>query len=164
VNERAAAEPTVGHLTRVVQVRMFQLYYERLRHLDVTPGEFGVLATVSAEPGIQHGALAQALAIRGPNLTKLVDKLVREGRMERRAVKNDKRTAGHYLTDKAQAKVQRILKEGATHDERVTSSALSASERKILLKLLTKLADGLPEIAPANARPFKKRTGSRRTS
>lgn len=153
-------EPTVGHLTRVVQVRLFQLYYEKLRHLHVTPGEFGVLSIVSAQPGIRHGALAQALAIRGPNLTKLVDKLVRGGWMERRAVNNDGRTAGHYLSDNARAKVQRILEEGAAHDERVTAAALKASERKTLLRLLTKLAEALPEAASAQTKPFRKRTRS----
>ncbi|MCC6947245.1 MAG: MarR family transcriptional regulator [Bradyrhizobiaceae bacterium] len=155
----------MGQLSRLVQVRLYQLYYERLAHLDVSPGAFGVLAIVWANPGIQHGELAQALAIRGPNLTKLVDLLVRRGWMERRKVKNDGRTAGHYLTAQARAKVQSVLAEGVAHDERMTASALSAGERKTLLKLLAKLARGLAASATVDGGgAFKRRTRRKRAS
>jgi len=160
-----APEQAVGHLSRLVQVRLYQLYYERLSHLDTSPGAFGVLATVWAKPGIQHGELAQALAIRGPNLTKLVDLLVRRGWMERRKVKSDGRTAGHYVTEQARAKVQSVLAEGIAHDERVTSMALNANERKTLLRLLAKLADGLASHAAFDgSRAFRKRTRGKRSS
>lgn len=162
---KLAPEQAVGHLTRIVQVRLYQLYYERLAHLGVSPGAFGLLATVWANPGIQHGELAQALAIRGPNLTKLVDQLVREGLMERRKVKNDGRTAGHYLTERTRAKVERVLAEGVAHDARVTQTALSNRERRTLLTLLLKLADGLAELTASNSqRMFKRRTRTKRTS
>jgi DNA-binding MarR family transcriptional regulator len=160
-----APEQAVGHLIRIVQVRLYQLYYERLAHLGVSPGAFGLLATVWAQPGIQHGELAQALAIRGPNLTKLVDQLVREGLVERRTVRNDRRTAGHYLTDRARPKVERVLSEGIAHDVRITRAALSSGERRTLLKLLAKLASKLEELAASDSqRVFKKRTRTTPTS
>lgn len=162
---KLAPEQTVGHLTRLVQVRLYQLYYERLAHLGVSPGAFGVLATVWTRPGIQHGELAHVLAIRGPNLTKLVNQLVREGLLERRNVKNDGRTAGHYLSERAAMKVQHILAEGIAHDANVTLTALRANERQRLLNLLTKLANGLADLTSSNsAGAFKKRTRTKRSS
>jgi DNA-binding MarR family transcriptional regulator len=127
-----------GHLTRVVQVRLFQLYYGRLAHLRVSPGGFAALMAIHSNPGIQHGPLAHAIAARGPNLTKLVDGLVRAGWVERRAITGDKRATGHFLTPNGRAKAEAALKAGLAHDERATAG-LSAVERKTLLRLLAKL-------------------------
>lgn len=128
----------VGHLTRVVQVRLFQLYYERLRRLRVSPGAFAVLTAIRSNPGVQHGALANALAAHGPNMTKLVDKLVRAGWVERRRLDGDRRATGHYLTRKGRTKADAMLKVGLAHD-RLATSGLTGTERRTLLQLLAKL-------------------------
>ncbi|MEX2126692.1 MAG: MarR family transcriptional regulator [Xanthobacteraceae bacterium] len=140
--DASVLDTMVGHLTRVVQVRLFQLYYERLRRLRVSPGAFAVLTAIRSNPGVQHGALADALGVHGPNMTKLVDRLVREGWVERRSAANDRRTKGHYLTTTGRAKAEAVLTAGLAHDKRVSSS-LSAAERKMLLRLLAKLDRGL---------------------
>ena len=127
-----------GHLTRVVQVRLFQLYFEQLGHLGVSPGAFAVLTAISSNPGIPHGALSEVLAAHGPNVTKLVDRLVREGWVERHKLSNDRRTTGHFLTATGKAKTDAVLKAGLAHDKHATS-ALNAKERGTLLRLLAKL-------------------------
>lgn len=135
-----------GHLTRVVQVRLFQLYYERLGRMGVSPGVFGVLTALRSNPGIPHGTLSEILAVHGPNITKLIDRLVRLGWVERRKLPNDRRTTGHFLTPRGQAKADAILKTGLAHDKRATS-ALSAKERATLLRLLAKLDRALMSAA-----------------
>lgn len=127
-----------GHLTRTVQVRLFQLYYEKLKHLGVSPGAFAVISAIRSNPGIAHGALADALAAHGPNITKLVDMLVRSGWAERRNLPGDRRTTGHFLTAQGQRKADAMLKAGLAHDKYATSS-LTATERNMLLRLLAKL-------------------------
>jgi DNA-binding MarR family transcriptional regulator len=127
-----------GHLTRVVQVRLFQLYFDRLGHLGVSPGAFAVLTAISSNPGIPHGALSDVLAAHGPNVTKLVDRLVRDGWVERHKLPNDRRTTGHFLTAAGKVKTDAVLKAGLAHDKHATS-ALSAKERETLLRLLAKL-------------------------
>jgi DNA-binding MarR family transcriptional regulator len=134
----ALTDRFAGHLARVVQVRLFQLYYERLGRLGVSPGVFAALTVIRSNPGIAHGALAETLAARGPNVTKLVDKLVRDGWVERRTLPEDGRTRGHFLTPAGRAKADAIIKAGLAHDKFVTSS-LSAAERASLLQLLAKL-------------------------
>jgi DNA-binding MarR family transcriptional regulator len=136
--DTSVLDTMAGHLTRVVQVRLFQLYYERLRRLRVSPGAFAVLTAIRSNPGVQHGALADALAAHGPNMTKLVDRLVRAGWVERRRLAGDKRATGHYLTASGRAKAESILKAGLAHDELATS-ALSVVERTTLLRLLARL-------------------------
>jgi DNA-binding MarR family transcriptional regulator len=131
-------DATAGHLTRVVQVRLFQLYYEKLKHLGVSPGAFSVLAAIRSNPGIGHGALSDMLAAHGPNITILVDRLVLSGWVERHRLPGDRRTTGHFLTAPGQKKADAILKAGLAHDKSATS-ALSAKERNTLLRLLAKL-------------------------
>lgn len=134
----ALTDRFAGHLVRVVQVRLFQLYYERLGRLGVSPGAFAALSVIHSNPGVPHGALTEALAARGPNVTKLVDKLVRDGWVERRALPKDGRTRGHFLTPAGRAKAETVIKAGLAHD-RFATSALSTSERASLLRLLAKL-------------------------
>lgn len=140
--DSSALDLMVGHLVRVVQVRLFQRYYEGLGHLEVSPGAFAILVAVRTNPGVQHSTLAEALAAHGPNITKLVDKLVRAGWVERRKLPGDRRATGHYLTARGQAKADAVLKAGIAHDSRATS-ALSARERAKLLGLLAKLERSL---------------------
>jgi DNA-binding MarR family transcriptional regulator len=131
-------DATVGHLTRVVQIRLFQLYYGRLGHMGVSPGAFSVLTAIRSNPGIGHGALSEVLAAHGPNITKLVDRLVRAGWVERRNPPGDRRATGHFLTARGQRKADAVFKAGLAHDKRATSS-LTAEERRTLLQLLAKL-------------------------
>lgn len=147
VGKRPAVDYTLmdtfaGHLVRVVQVRLFQLYYKGIGHLGVSPGAFAVLAAIRSNPGISHGALAATLAAHGPNITKLVDRLVRQGWVERRRLAGDRRATGHFLTARGQQKADATLKAGLAHDKRATSP-LTRAERNTLLRLLAKLDRGL---------------------
>jgi DNA-binding MarR family transcriptional regulator len=137
-NDFSLMDTTAGHLTRVVQVRLFQLYYKRLGHLGVSPGAFSVLTAIRSNPGIGHGALSEMLAAHGPNITKLVDRLERAGWVERRSLATDRRATGHFLTARGQRKADAVIKAGLAHDKRATSP-LTAEERRILLSLLAKL-------------------------
>ena len=143
----ALTDRFAGHLVRVVQVRMFQLYYERLGGLGVSPGAFAALTAIQSNPGIPHGALTDALAAHGPNVTKLVDKLVRDGWVERRSLPKDGRTRGHFLTAAGRAKAEAAVKAGLAHDRFATSS-LTATERASLLRLLAKLDRALAAKSP----------------
>jgi len=134
----ALTDRFAGHLTRVVQVRLFQLYYKQLGDLGVSPGVFAAVTAIHSNPGIPHGALTEALAARGPNITKLVDKLVRDGWVERRSLPSDRRTTGHFLTQAGLTKAEALIRAGLAHDMSATSS-LSTTERRTLLRLLAKL-------------------------
>jgi DNA-binding MarR family transcriptional regulator len=134
----ALMDSFAGHLVRVVQVRLFQLYYARLPHIGVSPGAFAVLAAIQSNPGISHGALAATLAAHGPNITKLVDRLVRQGWVERRRLEGDRRATGHFLTARGRQKADTVLKAGLAHDRKATA-VLTTKERSTLLRLLAKL-------------------------
>ena len=48
----------LGYQLRRAQVRVFNSFLKRLEALDVSPGEFGLLVLVGANPGLNQNALA----------------------------------------------------------------------------------------------------------
>jgi len=132
----------VGFNVHVLDLRLYQLFYERLGGRALTPGVFSTLLAIRQNPGIRHGSLAEALMIQRPNMTTLIDHLQRNGYVSRRPSPTDKRSVILSLTAKGQREVDRTLALIADHDRMMTRK-LSAGERRTLLRLLRKLNTGL---------------------
>ncbi len=132
----------VGFNIHVLDLRLYQLFYERLGGRALTPGVFSTLLAIRHNPGVRHGALAEALMIQRPNMTTLIDRLQRNGYVTRRPAPKDKRSVSLSLTAKGQRAVERTLALIMQHDRAMTAR-LSAPERRTLLRLLGKLGQGL---------------------
>jgi len=132
----------VGFNVHVLDLRLYKLFYERLRGRALTPGVFSTLLAIRNNPGVRHGALAEALLIQRPNMTTLIDRLQRNGYVSRRPSPIDKRSVILSLTAKGQRAVDRTLALIVDHD-RMTTRRLSEAERKTFLRLLRKLSVGL---------------------
>lgn len=133
---------SVGFLIRVVQLQSFQLFYRRFEGSGLSTGALITLGAIHANPGIRHGVLADALMIKRPNFTKMINGLERDGLISREAPRGDKRTTALFATKKGVRKLesmkQAIL---ANHEEMM--APLSAAERDALLDYLRRLADHL---------------------
>jgi len=131
-----------GFAVRMAQLQVFERFHRRLwRRHRLHPGAFSVLVAVSRNPGIRPGALADALSIKRPNMTKLLDLLVRRGWIERRSEARDGRGVCLWVAPRAARKLARVIAEARANDVRSTA-ALSTRERAQLLKLLNKLVAG----------------------
>lgn len=128
----------VGFMIRVVQVQIFRQYYEEFRFATTTTGELSLLLALSLNPGIRQGALGDAMRIKRSNMTKIVQSLHAAGYIRRESNGDDRRSVALYLTAKGISAVERLQQEALDHDARATA-ALSANERKELLRLLGKL-------------------------
>jgi len=135
-------EEMVGYNIHILDLLLYQLFYERFADRAMTPAMFSALLAIRHNPGIRHGALADALLIQRPNLTTLINRLDREGFLERRFAAGDRRSIELHLSAKGEKAVDRMLALMETHDAGATA-ALSDKERKTLLLLLRKLAGGL---------------------
>jgi DNA-binding MarR family transcriptional regulator len=133
---------TMGFMVRVVQVQIFQAYYERFGKTGLTTGEFSALAAIRENPGVRQGALASAMMIKRSNMTKLVQSLEREGLILRRAAEDDARSVNLELTVKGRRALDKVLPDIEAFNRDVTQ-ALSAPERQVLLGLLGKLSENL---------------------
>lgn len=132
----------VGFMLRVVQVRVFQRYYENPIGREISPGALSTLTAIAANPGVRPGALADALVVRRPNMTKLIDSLIRAGLVRKRTAPGDRRSVALFLTARGRRLIDRTFAMNKTHDESATV-ALTEEERAALLRLLGKLAADL---------------------
>jgi DNA-binding MarR family transcriptional regulator len=132
----------VGFNIHMLDLLQYQFFYQEFGDDTFTPGVFSTLAAISQNPGIRHGALADALLIQRPNLTTLINRLERDGYVCRKPSRDDKRWVVLFITDKGSRAVDKMLERMQSHDRRVTGG-LNAAERKTLLALLDKLRDSL---------------------
>jgi DNA-binding MarR family transcriptional regulator len=146
----APLEGMVGYNIHILDLKLYQLFYAEFAARAMTPGMFSTLLAIRRNPGIRHGALADALMVQRPNMTTLTNRLEREGFLQRRDTPGDKRSVALTLSAKGERAVDEMLATMAAHDERATAG-LNAKERKTLLALLRKMADRLCErpVTPA---------------
>jgi MarR family transcriptional regulator, organic hydroperoxide resistance regulator len=138
----APLEEMVGYNVHILDLLLYQAFYERFSDRAMTPAMFSALLAVRRNPGIRHGALADALLIQRPNMTTLINRLDRDGFLERRFAAGDRRSVELHLSAKGEKAVDRIQALMEAHDARETA-ALTDKERKTLLLLLRKLAGSL---------------------
>ncbi len=139
---------TLGLLTWLRLARVFQKIERRatigLRCSDVSLAQFDVLAHVAGRPGITQQELADSLLVTKGNICQLLDRMEREGVVER---VQEGRTNRLRLTEKGQDLSCRII---PAHEARIEAclSALSRQDQADLHRLLRKLERALPELEP----------------
>ena len=80
-----------------------KIYRERLAEFGLTQTQFFLLIALFEEDGIQITPLADKVALDKSTLTGLLDRLERDGLIERAAAPGDRRALQIRLTEKAQA-------------------------------------------------------------
>ncbi|MBI5441866.1 MAG: MarR family transcriptional regulator [Deltaproteobacteria bacterium] len=131
----------LGTLSRAWRGKLNQ----RLKGLGVTAPMFIALGQLSrAEKGLIQRELADRLAIEGPTLVRLVDRLEADGWVRRRPSDSDRRQNVLVLTDKALPALERMREVArGLHDEalRVASEAELQTVRELFRKLLARLEE-----------------------
>ena len=148
-------EELVGFNIHILELLMYQLFYERFTKRSMTPGIFSTLLAIKGNPGVRQGALADALMIQRSNMTILVNRLIRAGYVKRRSAKGDNRGVVLFLAEPGERALRQVNIEMAEH-EKLLASSLTAKERETCLALLQKMARHL--------RPVPRRNGSGRVT
>jgi DNA-binding MarR family transcriptional regulator len=78
------------------------------RALGASPEQVALLVSIKYAPGIGLRELAARERISPPAMTKHVDRLERDGFVERRASEEDRRRVGVTLTDEGQRLLRRV--------------------------------------------------------
>jgi len=136
---------SVGFLVRIIQLQSFQLFYRRFEAAGLSIGALTTLGAIHANPGIRHGVLADALMIKRPNFTKVINGLELEGLITREATRGDKRTTALLVTKKGLRKLEAMRAALlAYHEEMI--APLRPAERDVLLDLLQRLSRHLQSL------------------
>jgi len=130
-------EALIGFHVHLLDLLMYQMYYERFGKRAMTLGMFSTLSTIKANPGVRQGALADALLIQRPNMTLLVNRLIRAGYVRRRAARGDNRGVELFLRAEGERALSDFAAKLAAH-ERGLTAALTKSEREQLAALLAR--------------------------
>lgn len=144
-------EALIGFKIHMLDLLIYQLYYERLGKATMTPGMFSTLSVIRANPGVRQGALADALLIQRPNMTLLINRLARLGYIDRRAARSDHRGVELFMRAEGERALQSLAAKLAAHEQALTG-ALTAAERARLGASLTKMMRALGVRPRANGR------------
>lgn len=132
----------IGYGLRRTQLAVFQHFARSMSQAmgvdRVSPGEFGVLVLIDANPGINQTALAEAVGADRSTMVPILDRLERRGLVERRPVPGDRRAHALALGDVGRKRMEEFRATVREHERRIGGD-LSASERATLLDLLRRL-------------------------
>jgi DNA-binding MarR family transcriptional regulator len=140
--DRGILPDLLGYSLRRSQEAVFSAFVSmvtaKLGAAELTPGQFGVLAIIAANPGLKQIELGGALGVDRSTVVAAVDKLEKRGLVERRAVPKDRRAHALTLTPEGQRVYRKALALVERHEARIAEN-LSAAERTTLFALLSKV-------------------------
>nr|WP_315463488.1 MarR family transcriptional regulator [uncultured Rhodoferax sp.] len=132
-------EDSLGYKLRLAQVRAYDMFYETLTPLDLTPARVTALSLIAMHPGINQSALAKALDVAGPSVMKVVDTLEQSGWVRRLDVKGDRRRYSLEITAPGYEYLEELRTKLDLYEKKL-SQHLSAAERRQLSDLLDRIA------------------------
>jgi DNA-binding MarR family transcriptional regulator len=134
----SALRGTPGFMIRILQIQIFEEFFEYFSEAGFSPAEHSVLITVRDNPFVTQSEVAGALRIQLPNLVKILLKLETKGLIKRKRSTRDKRAVELVLTGRGE-QVAVHASEMADDFNRQMLSPLDEKERKQFLLMLSRL-------------------------
>ncbi|MEO8628323.1 MAG: MarR family transcriptional regulator [Betaproteobacteria bacterium] len=128
----------LGYQMRLAQRAIFSDFADSMDELNVSPGLFGMLVIIEANPGLKQSQLAHAAHLDRSSLVPALDKLEARGLVARRGSEHDRRINGLWLTSEGSALLKRLKQRVARHEQRLVQG-LSSAERTQLVALLNRI-------------------------
>ncbi|CAA7617005.1 putative transcriptional regulatory protein for hcr operon [Candidatus Terasakiella magnetica] len=134
----------LGYHLRRTQVAIFKHFAHSVAAAeDITPGLFGMLQVIAANPGLGQSRLAEAMEVDRSSIVKVVNQLTERGLIVRVPSLSDRRSYCLRLTPEGRMALRRMEQAILRHEEEFTK-ALSAEEKTTLVALLKRLYDQNP--------------------
>jgi DNA-binding MarR family transcriptional regulator len=131
-----ALKQTPGFLVRVLQIQIFEAFFEYFSPLGISPAEHSLLVTIRDNPAVTQSQVASVLRIQLPNLVKILLKLEANGLVGRKRSRKDKRAVELTLTVRGEQLATRASKMADVFNG-LMLSPLNASEQKQFLRMLS---------------------------
>ncbi|WP_299711890.1 flavin reductase [Tardiphaga sp.] len=91
-------------------------FHATLKDWDLTVPEWRVLACLMDVEGLSVGELAAMALMKQPGLTKVLDRMERDGLLKRQSASNDRRRVTLHLTAKGRARVKPVQAAAMAHE------------------------------------------------
>lgn len=129
----------LGYLLGQANHALFKDFEAVVRDAGLSSLEWRVLATLSDQPGLPVGQLAQEVLSQQPTVTKLVQRLVAQGWVALHSDPADQRRTLVVITPTGQKKATALIEQARQHEAH-TLRGLSAAEVGKLKRQLRRLA------------------------
>ena len=103
--------------------------------LGLTMTQLRVLFRLRAEDGASAGVLAERLRVTPSTLTRIVDRLVRQGLVRRETDEDDRRLVRHYLSDSGARTVEELERRGRARTNEVMDRLSDRQLERLVLAL-----------------------------
>jgi len=115
---------------------------ELLARIALHPGQEFLLINLWPQDGLTHTEIAEHLCVQPATLSRMLDRLVKTGLVQRQQDSGDQRVSRVYLTEKGQELLEPIQQ---TWDEleRISFANLTPEERLLLRRILLQIAENL---------------------
>ncbi|HLA18679.1 MAG TPA: MarR family transcriptional regulator [Dehalococcoidia bacterium] len=104
-------------------------------HLGLTLTQLRVLFLLRAEDGASAGALAERLKVTPSTLTRIVDRLVRQGLVRRESDHGDRRLVRHHLSAKGGRTVEELERGARARMNEVMDRLTNVQLERLVLAL-----------------------------
>lgn len=128
-------EKSIGFLLAKAHQRGWALFSEEIGRYDLTPPQFSVLAFLWQQDGLTQTELSDKTQIDRTTLGGLIDRLEKQGMVERRPHPQDRRAHLIYLTAKASG-LSNELTELATKVLKRFTAVLTEHDKQELRRML----------------------------
>ncbi len=129
----------LGYHLRRTQVAIFQHFSRTVAAKEnITPGLFGMLQVIAANPGLGQSRLAEMMEVDRSTIVKVVDQLEGRNLIMRESSPVDKRSHCLRVTGRGHAALRRMEALVLRHEDEF-AKPLSGDERRVLVHLLKRL-------------------------
>lgn len=130
----------VGYRIKRAYAYSVQTFMDSFEELGLAYGQYSVLLLIELNPGLSQFVLAAAAGLDGSTIVPITNRFAKLGWISRTRRKDDRRVYALQTTRRGKAILDRAGTLLATHEKDLVS-ALTAAERSVLLRLLTKITD-----------------------
>lgn len=131
-------EKSMGFLLVRAARGMKRALDSELSDIGITASQHAVLSALAHKDGLSLTQIARRVFLDNPATTGLVDRLERDGLVERHRISTDRRVINIYLTKRGKS-ILKTIDEIATNLDTDIMSVLSHTERKTLRSMLNRI-------------------------
>ncbi len=134
-----ASQHICFNIGRVMR-KVYEHYEDRLAPFNLTTPQYLIFSALWAGDGITIGELGQRVSLDGSTVTGILDRMEKNGYVERRPNAEDRRSALVYLTPKAKEVGPKIIKFADDLDDDFRRR-FSAKDMAVFERVIRELAE-----------------------
>jgi DNA-binding MarR family transcriptional regulator len=115
---------------------------ELLSRIDLYPGQEFLLVSLWPQDGLTHTEVAEHLCVQPATISRMLDRLVKTGLVQRRTDAEDQRVSRVYLTEKGRELLDPIEQTWQELEE-ISVANLTIEERLLLRRILLQVYKNL---------------------